>query len=246
MIEFIFLLAVLYFIAVLFYRDTKDSFEILQLEADRINELPDLYAEKRPIVIRGMGLPPLGTYAEMKKRPHILQLGVSPTLSLDALLHSPALSSFTFSEETTSFLAKESGLPVWSVANLYPKLIPPFCKQLYTTKESLWPSHRGLWKTKAYYTLCSPTQGTASVKLLLPAMIPFLPVQWQGRNFDSLKKEDTPLLSHLEFVEIKLRPGNALLIPAHVLTNITQHVESPEPLFTYLVEIHHPISRLTL
>jgi hypothetical protein len=246
MIEFIFLLAVLYFIAVLFYRDTKDSFEILQLEADRINELPDLYAEKRPIVIRGMGLPSLGTYLEMKKRPHILQLGVSPTQSLDALLHSPALSSFTFSEETTSFLAKESGLPVWSVANLYPKLIPPFCKQIYTTKESLWPSHRGLWKTRAYYTLCSPTQGTASVKLLLPAMIPFLPVQWQGRNFDSLKKEDTPLLSHLEFVEIKLRPGNALLIPAHVLTNITQHSESPELLFTYLVEIHHPISRLTL
>lgn len=243
MIEFIFLIAVLYFIAVLFYRDKKDSFEILQLEADRINELPDLYAEKHPIVIRGLALPSLGTYAELKKRPHILQLGVSPTQSLDALLHSPALSTFTFSQETTSFLAKESGLPIWCTPNLYPKLIPPFGKQLYSTKESLWPSHRGLWKTKAYYTFCSPTQGMASVKLLLPAMIPFLPVQWEGRNFDSLKKEDTPLLSHLEFVEIKLRPGNALMIPAHVLANITQHPDSPEPLFTYLVEIHHPISR---
>jgi hypothetical protein len=243
MIEFLFLLAVLYFIAVLFYRDKKDSFEILQLEADRINELPDLYAEKYPIVIRGLALPSLGTYDELKKRPHILQLGVSPTQSLDSLLHSPSLSTFTFSEETTSFLAKESGLPVWCTPNLYPKLIPPFGKQVYSTKESLWPSHRGLWKTKAYYTFCSPTQGMASVKLLLPAMIPFLPVQWERRNFDSLKKEDTPLLSHLEFVEIKLRPGNALMIPAHILANITQHPESPEPLFTYIVEIHHPISR---
>ena len=243
MIEFIFLLAVLYFIGVLFYRDTKDSFEILQLEEDRINELPDLYAEKRPIVIRGMFLPPLGTYDELKKRRHILQLGVSPTQSLDALLHSPSLSSFTFSDETTSFLAKESGLPVWCSNTLYPKLIPPFGKQFYSTKEYLWPSHRGLWKTKAYYTYCSPTQGMASVKLLLPAMIPYLPVRWEGRNFDSLKKEDTPLLSHLEFVEIKLRPGNALMIPAHFLANITQHPDSPEPLFTYLVEIHHPISR---
>lgn len=243
MIEFIFLLAVLYFIAVLFYRDSKDSFEILQLEADRINELPDLYAEKRPIVIRGLHLPSLGTYAELKKRPQILQLGVSPTQTLDSLLHSPKLSSFPFSEEMTSFLAKESGLPVWCKPNLYPKIIPPFGKYLYSTKESLWPSHRGLWKTKAYYTLCSPTQGMASVKLLLPAMIPYLPVRWEGRNFDSLKKEDTPLLSHLEFVEIKLRPGNALLIPAHVLANITEHAESPEPLFTFLVEIHHPVSR---
>jgi hypothetical protein len=245
MIEFIFLLAVLYFIAVLFYRDTKDSFEILQIEAERINELPDLYPEKCPIVIRGLMLPSLGTYEELKKRPHILQLGVSPTESLDTLLRSPRLSSFTFSEETTSFLAKESGLPVWCRANLYMKLIPPFGKEVYSTRESLWPSHRGLWKTKAYYTFISPTQGMASVKLLLPAMIPYLPVNWQGRNFDSLKKEDTPLLSHLEFVEIKLRPGTALLVPAHVLANITQHQNSPEPLFTYLVEIHHPISRFS-
>ena len=61
MIEFLFLIAVLYFIAILFYRDSKDSFEILQLEADRIDELSDLYAEKRPIVLRGMSFPPLGT-----------------------------------------------------------------------------------------------------------------------------------------------------------------------------------------
>jgi len=244
MIEFLFLIAVLYFIAILFYRDSKDSFEILQLEADRINELSDLYAEKHPIVLRGMSFPPLGTYAEMKKRPHILQLGVTPSLSLDALLHSPALSSFTFSEETTSFLAKESGLPVWCT-QLYPKILPSVGRIFYSTKESLWPSHRGMWKTKAFYTFCTPTQGIASVKLLLPSMIPYLPLRWEGRNFDTLKTEDTPLLSQLQFVEVKLRPGTALLIPAHVLANITQHPESPETLFTYCVDLHHPISRFS-
>ena len=243
MIEFIFLLAVLYFIGVLFYRDTKDSFEILQLEAERLNELPDLYSEKRPIVLRGISFPPLGTYTEMKKRPHVLQLGVTPSLRLDTLLHSSALPTFPFTEETARFLAIESGLPVWCKQNLYPQIFPTFGKLFYSTRESLWPSHRGLWKTKAFYTFCTPTQGIASVKLLLPAMIPYLPVKWEGMNFDSLKTEDTPLLSQLQFVEVKVRAGTALCIPAHVLVNITQHSESPEILFTYIVDIHHPISR---
>ena len=243
MIEFIFLLAVLYFIAILFYRECKDSFEILQLDASRIDELSDLYPEKRPIVITGMQFPLLGTYKELKKRPHILQLGVTESLSLDGLLHSPELSSFTFNDETTRFLAKESGLPVWCSQNIYPKLLPAFARQLYSTKESLWPSHRGLWKTKAFYTFCTPTQGIASVKLLLPSMIPYLPLKWERMNFDSLRTEDTPLLSQLQFVEVKVRPGNALLIPAHILVNITQHAESTDTLFTYIVDIHHPISR---
>jgi hypothetical protein len=139
MIEFLFLLAVLSFIAVLFYRDSKTSFELLQLEAERIDELPELYSEKHPIVLRGLSFPSLGTYAEMKNRPHILQLGVTPNLSLDALLHSPQLSSFRFTEETTSFLAKESGLPIWCANMLYPKILPSFARPIYSTKESLWP-----------------------------------------------------------------------------------------------------------
>jgi len=242
MIEFFFLLAVLLFIAVLFYRETKDSFEILQLEAERLAELPDLYVEKQPIVLRGLSLPPLGTYSELKKRPHILQLGVTDTLTLDALLHSPQLPSFRFKDEMAAFLAKESGLPIWCARNLYPMILPS-PRFVYTTKESLWPSHRGLWKTTAVYTFCTPTQGMASVKLLLPSMIPYLPVNWERMNFDSLKTEDTPLLSQLQFIEVKVRPGTALCIPAHILVNITQHSESTETLFTYIVDIHHPISR---
>jgi len=243
MIEFLFLFAVLCFIAVVFYRETKDSFEILQLEADRIDELSDLYAEKRPIVLRGLSFPPLGTYAELKKRPHILQLGVTPTLTLDSLLHSKELATFPFKDEMASFLAKESGLPVWSAHHLYPKVLP-FPRFIHSTKESLWPSHRGLWKTTAFYTICTPTQGMASVKLLLASMIPYLPVRWERMNFDRLTPEDTPLVSQLQFVEIKLRPGTAICIPAHTLVNITQHAESTETLFTYCVDIHHPISRL--
>ena len=244
MIEFLFLFVVFFFIAALFYRDTKPEFEILQLEASRIEELSDLYAEKRPIVLRGIAFPSLGTYKELKKRPQILQMGITPSMSLDALLHSQKLPHFTFSDETTSFLAKESGLPIWCTQQLYQQILPKFARPFYTTKESLWPSHRGLWKTKAFYTFCTPTQGMASVKLLLPSMIPFLPLKWETRRFDSLTTEDTPLLSQLQFVEIKVRAGNAVCIPAHILVDISQHPESPETLFMYCVDIHHPISRL--
>lgn len=244
MIEFLFFFVVLFFIAALFYRESKTEFEILQLEADRLEELPDLYSEKQPIVLRGLSFPPLGTYSELRKRPQILQMGITPTLTLDALLHSPDLATFSFREETTAFLARESGLPIWCTQTFYPTVLPTFGKPFYTTKESLWPSHRGLWKTTAYYTMCIPTQGIASVKLLLPTMVPFLPLRWEGRRFDSLRTEDTPLLSQLQFVEIKVRTGTAVCIPAHVLVDLSQHEESTDTLFTYMIDIHHPISRL--
>ena len=244
MIEFLFFFVVLFFIAILFYRDYKPEFEILQLEADRLEELPDLYSEKRPIVLRGLAFPPLGTYKELKKRPQILQMGITATTSLDTLLHSPQLATFTFREETTAFLARESGLPIWCAQSFYPSVLPTFGRPFYTTKESLWPSHRGLWKTTAYYTICIPTQGIASVKLLLPTMTPYLPLRWEGRRFDSLRTEDTPLLSQLQFVEVKVRAGTALCIPAHILVDVSQHGESDDTLFTYMVDIHHPISRL--
>jgi hypothetical protein len=245
-LEPIIILVVLFFIAVLFYKQGNEQFEILQLEAERISELPTLYADKAPIVVSDFKLPALGTQEELQKRPHILQMSVAPNLSLKALLGSEAsLKAYTFKKPTAEFLAKETGLAIWFEHHLYTTLLPsPYTQWLYTSKTSLWPHHCGLFKTTAVQTLIMPTQGTLHVSLLLQKALPYLPKRWEGRAFHSLTPQDTPLLNQIQFIEIKLRPGNLLLLPPHLIVDINTAPDSSVSGWSFIAEIHHPISRL--
>ena len=70
MIEYAGILIVAIFIAILFYKQANESFQILQLDADRLKDLPTLYPDHSPIVVKGLTLPPLGTESELRRRPH--------------------------------------------------------------------------------------------------------------------------------------------------------------------------------
>jgi hypothetical protein len=244
-LEAIMILGVIFFIAVMFYKQGNEEFEILQIEGERLQELPTLYADKAPIVVSDFKLPALGTQTELQKRPHILQMSVAPGLSLKALLGSESsLKAYTFKKPTAEFLAKETGLSVWFEHHLYTSLLPSLYTQwLYSHATSLWPHHRGLFKTTAFQTLIMPTQGEARVSLILSKALPYLPKRWEGRAFHGLTPQDTPLLSQIQFVEVKLRPGNLLLLPAHLIVDIASDT-SKENAWTFIAEIHHPISKL--
>jgi len=238
MIEYLVILAVLLFIAVLFYKQANEQFEILQITAERINELPTLYQDRSPIVVSDFPTPNLGSYAEISKRPHIMQMQMQ--MQMQSLTLGQALQSRMFLPiKTTEMLAKESGLNVWFEHHLYKALLPsPYTSWIYSFKTSLWPNHRGMFKTKAFQTLLMPTQGTAIITLMLPKMIPYLPTKWSGRAFSSLSLQDTPLLSEIKFLEIRLRKGTLLLLPAHLIADI----RSEEDSWTFIGEIHHPVS----
>lgn len=246
MIEILFCGIVILFIAILFYKQANEEIDILQLDAERIEEVPTLYADRSPIVLKGFPVPGLGTYEEMKKRPNILGMRIGDTTdTLDTLLHSEGLKEFQFHPTTMEYLAKESGLHVWFGLHSYKDLLPSkMTEWMYFYKTGLWPSHRGLWQTSAVQTLLVPTQGTAHVSLLVSKMIPYLPSEWKGRKLSSITAADTPLVSHLKYVEIKLRKGNALLLPAHVLVDVSSEGGGVnDMLWMFQAEIHHPISR---
>jgi hypothetical protein len=231
---------------VLFYKQANEEFQILQLEADRLDELPSLYADHSPIVVRGIQIPPaLGTEETFLKRSHIIQRSVSPGLSLkDLLLNPAALATYTMNPLTAEWLAKESGLKIWFDTHLLSSLLPSqWMSWFYSTKTQLWIHHRGLFKTTAVQTLLLPTQGTIVVSLLLQKTIPYLPEGWQGREFSSLTLADTPLLSQIEFVDVIVRKGAMLLIPAHTLVSFRPQSSSKIP-WVFCAELHHPISRL--
>ena len=62
-VETIIILGVIFFIAVMFYKQGNDEFEILQIEGERLQELPTLYGDRAPIVVSDFKLPALGTQA---------------------------------------------------------------------------------------------------------------------------------------------------------------------------------------
>ena len=239
MIEYLLFAIVLFFIAVLFYKQANEEFQILQLE-ERFSELPTLYAERSPIVMSGFQTPNLGSQEDLGKRPQIMNMLVNQNTTLRQLLADP-YPHFQFPLASARFLAKESGLSIWFEHHLFKKLLPsPYTEWIYSFNTSLWPDHRGLFKTTAFQTVLMPTQGTASVKLLLPKMVPYLPTKWKGRQFSTLSLQDTPLLNQIQFIEIRIRKGNLLFLPAHLIVDI----ESIESSWVFLAEIHHPISAL--
>jgi hypothetical protein len=190
-------------------------------------------------------VPSLGTEQELQKRPHLLRMRITPTESLGQILsHPQKLARFSFQPATAQWLAAESGLAIWCDQNLKTTLLPSsYTSWFYTTQYSLWPHHRGLFQTTAVQTLLMPTQGEVSVNLLLPKMIPYLPKSWKGRTFQSLSTQDTPLLQQIQFVEIKLRKGNLLLLPAHMIVDV-QTRSTDESAWIFQADLHHPISRL--
>jgi hypothetical protein len=232
-IEITVFISVLLFIAVLFYKQANEQFEILQIDATRLSELPTLYQDRSPIVISEYDTPNLGTSEDLYKRQSIVQMPTGPNQTLGQLLKYKGL---TLPIKTAEFLAKETGLQIWFEHHLAKALIPSY---LYSFNCSLWPYKRGMFKTKAFQTLLMPTQGTAIVTLMLQKMIPYLPTKWNTREFGSLTLHDTPLLNQIQFIDIKLRKGTLLLLPAHLIVDIKS-----DDAWTFIAEIHHPISRV--
>lgn len=239
MIEFIIIFTVLFFIAVLFYKQANENFEILQVEASRISELPTIYSERTPIVVSNFQPPNLGTESELLKRHTILSMYVTKGATLRQLLSSRTLKTFVFPKATAEFLAKETGLSVWFSNSLFTSLLPsPYSSWFYTHKTSLWPDHRGMFKTTAFQTILMPTQGNATVVLMLGSVVPYLPLRWETKAFHSLTADDTPLLNQIKYIEIKVRKGTLLSLPAHMIVDISGH----DSVWTFIGEIHHPIS----
>ena len=244
MLEAFVVIAVIVFIAILFYKQANESIQILQIDAERIQELPTLYVDRSPIVVRGVTLPPLGTEAELRKRPAVLQALVAPSTPLSAVLRTPqTIDSFRFSTVTAAFLSKESGLQTWFQHHLFQTLLPsPYTTWVYSLRTGLWPGGRGLFKTSAFQTLVMPTQGTAILTLLLQSMKPYLPTRWEGRRIASIGPQDTPLLSQLKSTEIRVRTGTFVILPPHLIVDIRS--EGEPSMWAFVAEIHHPISLL--
>jgi hypothetical protein len=250
MIEFAFVIVILFLIAVLWYKQRRSDLQILQVEhAQLAEQLADLLEEQQPIVIRGTPLPRGLTQDALQAISRLAAFPVGDK-TLATVLQSPSLLASaqgtpTLTTENRLALATELSVPIWSKRTWLEHLSSTawFGGVLGSLDNEIVLGGIGLRRTVAYGTLLIPTEGTYTVTLLAKDSEEFLPPTWENRYIGSFTVNDTPLVNELKYLEIVLRPGTSLWLPRHLVVSIEP--KDPAAFSAALVlEYHHPISKL--
>lgn len=249
LIEFLICFSLIFLIAVLFYKQRRSDFSILQLESEKLEEqLADLLEERQPLVVRGVQ-PPKGLTQESLQKIHRLAEFPVGGLPLATVLQNPiALSTAggrpVLSQEDAAQLAEELAIPVWAKKEWLDRLnqFTWLGQAVGTLKTECIFGGLGLFRTSAIVTCIFPTEGKYHISILLKESETYLPSQWEYRYPSTFTVNDTPLVADLKYLDIVLRPGTALLLPAHTIVSLQPAPDSPPFQAAALIEYHEPIS----
>jgi len=246
MIAFLlFLIAVVFLTSVFFYKQTNTDFHILQMEESQMEKLSDLTEERQPVVIRGTAIPHAFTSDSLGKIPRLGDTPIATTTLTEILEGRAKLLSDgppAMTREAAAAFANEISLEIWTKEIWSERLrATSYIGWMGTCRTFCGFGGVGLFKTTAMLTLILPTEGIYYASLVPKSKQPYLPKKWQYRFPSSFTMNDTPLVSELQFVDIKLKPGTGLILPPH--TYISLQSEGSIGLYV-IIEYHEPISML--
>jgi hypothetical protein len=247
LLEAIIIIATIFIIALVFYKQTNPEYKILQVENGDLQKLPYLIPELSPIVIRGFKVPNFWTRADVQARPRLQQIplayrGFMPTSLIEAVTN-PALALPTVALQTASLLAQESGIQVWAEHTILPVFTDLWYNRCLTIQTQALISNQGLQETTALLTVIFPTEGDLQFSLLHKKQAAYCPAQWQGTMPATWTKETTPLVGEIQFIDVIIRKGTALALPPHWRWAAVATESIIKPMIA-VVEVHHPISAL--
>lgn len=238
-LEFLLVVFLLGVILAFFYKQAVAEFRILQTESLE-KALPILH-ERCPIVVTPIHMPQdLWTQKDIEQRPTLAGKGVNGVTLREAMKQE----SFSLRPSTSELLATEIGLPVW-----VQKEVLPLWKESQWWTRILSPrvevtiGAQGLRPTFAYTTILLCTEGALQVSLLNESSDAYLPKQWMGKRLSKLTRDEAPLLANIQYIDVIVRPGTALILPPHWKV-CWENTETPVPALGVWIELHHPMSRL--
>jgi hypothetical protein len=240
-LEVFLVLAVLGILTVLFYKQAVQEFRILQTES--FEKAMPLLHERCPVVIMPAPEPKdLWTHTGIASRPTLLRSKFAGKMLGDALKRETVF----FKPSMAEILATQTGIPVWAAKTLLPSYTRSvWWGPLFSCRSEVMIGAQGLRQTIAYSTIILATDGALSVSLVNQASDAYLPKKWQGKRLSKMTRDDAPLLKQIEYIDIVLRPGSALIVPPHWKVCWESHEKSAkEPPLSAWIEIHHPVSRL--
>jgi hypothetical protein len=252
MLWWIFLFVFIFFIGAIFYKQSIQEFRINQIEWGQIGQIHELWEERAPIVVKGVPVPPVWTFQDVGIRPvYNIEIPKSQTKQTvqtwvgaaepDAIV--------PWGTDTAARLAEIASFKPWLQAiwvSKYNRGLRAALSPLFPTVPYLWAGARGLHQVRSQWSLIFPTEGSIVVTLITSGQDDFLPKPWEGTFPSIYSLSDTPYVSSIQYMDVILRPGHALWVPAHWKvawepTDDTLKVGVP---FVCTLDIHTPWSWL--
>jgi hypothetical protein len=250
MLEIILVLALALVILLFFYKQSVEEYKLNQISFSQAASLPSLLAEKSPIVVLDTPQIPFWNTADLASRPFLAGARLSNGLAIGQTIHLNIEESRPhqlFNKNLAAMLGEKSGAPVWVQNKWTNHLVPSWIQWATNPICQAWFGSRGLSSTTAPWTLITLSEGTAQVSLLHKKYDTYLPKRWKNRLPTEFTPADTPFLGDIGYIDVILRPGTTLLVPAHwkvAWTAAADGDQPPKQVFVLETAFHHPLSRL--
>ena len=246
--ELLLVILVIWAILIFFYKQAVYDFTINQVEWIQRADLLGLMKERVPLVIRGLPAAAFWTTDDIQARANWYADvpvfdGVEVGEWIKGLEGEGAAGVICpWKDSQADALGDAAGIRVWENKWIRPHVVGPIASIWTRATYQCWAGRMGLRKLYAVWTLILPVEGAITVSILPQTVEGALPPIWRGGFPTEWTARDTPFLSDVKFVDVVVRPGTGLMVPAHWFVT-WRGLEGGLPMVC-TVSYHTPISRM--
>jgi hypothetical protein len=245
MLEVILIISMLFLILTFFYKQAICEFRINQIEWSQKDNITSLLSEKVPLVLRSLPSATFWTHEDVLARTCFRDIPIFQEMTLtDWIASSTPDSICPWKYQQAQTIAAVSGIEVWANKWLNPLIINPFQKFWLFPKYHCWAGNVGLRKTFALWTCFFAVDGEVIFTIMPESVQSSLPGEWLGMFPANITVRDTPFVGDLKFIDVILRPGNCIFMPAHWFVSWTTKSETTTAPMVCSISYHTPISLL--
>jgi hypothetical protein len=216
MLEVILIFGILFLILTFFYKQAICEFRINQIEWSQKDEIGALLNEKVPLVARAIPAAPFWTREDVLVRPCFKDIPIFQETTLTDWIEGAGEDSICpWKWPQAETIAKASGINIWASKWINSIIINPLLKLWMFPRYHCWAGACGLRKMFATWTCIFPVDGEITLTIMPENNESSLPAAWAGCFPANLTIKDTPFVGDLKFMDIILRPGNCIFMPAH-------------------------------
>jgi len=242
MLEIFLIFGILIIILTFFYKQAVCEFRINQIEWSQNDNLANLLTEKVPIVIRSIPSATFWTRDDVLNRACFNDIPIFQETTLTEWISASTPDSVCpWAYVQAENIANVSGIDIWADKWVNSIVINPFFKWWMFPKYHCWAGNIGLRKTFAW-TCFFPVDGEIIFTIMPENVKSFLPLNWLGCFPANLTTKDTPFVSDLKFIDIILRPGNCVFMPAHWFVSWTTTATATTTPMVCTISYHTPVS----
>jgi hypothetical protein len=239
MIEWIVILIVILCITAWYYSQSVSEYSISQIKEIQIPvQLSPLWEEKRPVVVSDVR--PQEIWQASSLRQTRFWTAQQVWGDYEANPSQPLVTAGVTKVESMAWAE------ILGLAQIQKDILLRWfdlSPWIFSVKTEAHIGLEGLRPTFGWSTAYTCTQGTARCILLHSAQKAKLPGGWLGLPWHQATVAHHPLWTQVQFVEIVMRPGTAVLVPPHWIVAI-EPKDPNEPIWWIRSDLHHPISAL--